>query len=153
METYEVLTKLAEKFNSEKIDIGNISIIKTNNNERITNDITVDYRIKIIYVDNGELIFYQIRLDGKSVYDTSDLDVVIEVVADLFFDMKEFNIGDIIEQYGEYFILVPPPGKIDGKKFMLFNLDDNTLLESHVFNKKELYNNGYVKINKEDYYG
>ncbi len=153
METYEVLARLTEKFNNEKMDIGNISITKTNNNERITNDITVDYRIKVIYVDNDELIFYQIRLDGKSVYDTSDLDMAIEAVVNLLFDMKEFNIGDIVERYRQYFILVPPPGEIDGKKFMLFSLDHHALVESSVLNKKELYNDGYVKIDKEDYYG
>ena len=67
--------------------------------------------------------------------------------------MKEFSIGDIVERYRQYFMLVPPPGKIDGKKFMLFSLDHHGLVESSVFSKKELYNDGYVKVDKEDYYG
>lgn len=151
METYKVLSKLTEKLDSEKMDIGNISITKTDNNNKCTNDLTIDYRIKIIYVDDDELVFYQIRLDGKSVYDTSDLDVAIEAVVNLLFELKDYNVGDIVESYGEFFILVPPQGKIYDKKFMLFSLDHYCLLESSgLFNKKELYNLGYVKVSKED---
>ena len=151
MKTYKVLAKLTEKFNSEKMDVGNISIVKTNNNDKYTNNLTIDYRIKILYVDDNELIFYQIRLDGKPVHDTTDLDEAVQKVVDLLFELKDYKVGDIVEAYGEFFILVPPPGKIYDEKFMLFSLEHHCLLEpSYMFNKKELYNSGYLKVNRKE---